>query len=121
MDDSLPVPRSSSHEERRLEGTRSQRRSIWRVVDVSGRGEAAESGGASECEVGGLFGILADSDPEVVVVGRWAEPENNFELELELGGGVHDMKKTGMQAGIEDVSVKCPQSLSGCLERWCFG
>lgn len=53
MGDSLPVPRSSLDEERRLGGTRSQRRWIWRVDDENGQVAAVEYEGAIFASVRG--------------------------------------------------------------------
>lgn len=71
------MPRSSSDEERRLGGTRSQRRWIWSVDDETGQGAAAEvegvvfasvrgsdAGGVFVSEVGNLSEVTADFDSD---------------------------------------------------------
>lgn len=130
MGDSLPAPRSSSGEERRLVGTGSLRRWIWSVGGETERGEAVEvevfasgRGTGAECKVE----IMADFDPEfgaVAAAGRSVGPGNNSALEVgEVQ--VEDTEKTETRAGVESVIVKgivmCPWCLSGLLERWCCG
>ncbi len=133
---------SSSDEERRLAGTKSQRRWIWSVGGESGQGEAVEdeagvfgsergtgAGEAFGCEVGNSFEITADFDFGIVAAaGRSAGPGKNSALEVGFGGvaQVEDTKKIETRVGVEVESVIeretvwCPWSLSGHLERWCF-
>lgn len=124
------MPRSSSDGERRLEGTRSQRRWIWSVGDetgqgaveagvfASGRGTGAEE--AFECKAGNLFEIMADFDSEFGIVAA-AERLVGFGAVVQI----EDEEKIETVLEVESVIVReivwCPWSLSEHLERWCFG
>lgn len=64
----------------------------------------------------------------MLVVGRWAAPGNNFEIEDGFGGEVQieDIYKAVKGAGNECEFVAAkeivwrPWSVYGDLERWCF-
>lgn len=130
MDDSPPVPRSSSDGERRPGGTESQRRWIWRDDDENGQG--AEVEGVTERGTGGVRGfackveIKAEFDCEFGVVAAavtWVGCGKTFVFGAEFVVGVvmwvEGMERTETRAEDEDEAeivkeiVWCPLSLSG--------